>query len=168
MGWAGTAGQGYEGASSSTSHYCCGGGGASEAGTWGANSSTQADGGDGKSSDILGTVYLWSGGGGGAEHSNPKGSGGKGGGGVGAWGAGTSTVGGSPDTNGVSDAESSPGSDTWHQRGGNAGKHTGGGGGGGARPAVEVLTGLAIWVVDGAPHVRVVVGVEGHPVVGAI
>ena len=132
VGGAGTAGQGYEGASSSTSHYCCGGGGASEAGTWGANSSTQADGGDGKSSDILGTVYWWSGGGGGAEHSNPKGSGGKGGGGVGAWGAGTSTVGGSPDTNGISDAEASPGTDTWHQRGGNAGKHTGGGGGGGS------------------------------------
>ena len=73
------------------------------------DSSTQADGGDGKSSDILGTVYWWSGGGGGAEHSNPKGSGGKGGGGVGAWGSGTSTVGGSPDTNGISDAEASPG-----------------------------------------------------------
>ena len=132
VGGAGTAGQGYEGASSSTSHYCCGGGGASEAGTWGATNGAQADGGDGKQSDILGTAYYWSGGGGGAEHTNSKGSGGKGGGGVGAWGGGESTVGGSPDTNGVSDAESSPGSDGWHQRGGNAGKHTGGGGGGGS------------------------------------
>ena len=58
LGGAGTAGQGYEGASSTTSHYCCGGGGASEAGTWGANSSTQADGGDGKRSDILGTTNI--------------------------------------------------------------------------------------------------------------
>ena len=133
VGGAGTAGQGYAGASSTTSHYCCGGGGASEAGKWGSNSTTQADGGDGKSSDILGTTYWWSGGGGGAEHSNPKGSGGKGGGGVGAWGAGTSTIGGSPDTNGVSPAEYTPGTDgNWHQRGGNAGKHTGGGGGGGS------------------------------------
>ena len=128
----GTAGQGFDGAISTNSHYCCGGGGASEAGTWGKDASTQADGGDGKSSDILGTTYWWSGGGGGAEHSNPKGSGGKGGGGVGAWGDGA-PGGGSPDTNGVSDAEAAPGSNgNWHQRGGNAGKHTGGGGGGGS------------------------------------
>jgi hypothetical protein len=133
VGGAGTAGQGFDGASSTSSYYCCGGGGASEAGTWGNNTSTQADGGDGKSSDILGTTYWWSGGGGGAEHDNQRGSGGKGGGGVGSYGGNNRGGSATPDTNGVSDAEAQPGSAAhWHQRGGNAGKHTGGGGGGGS------------------------------------
>ena len=103
---------------SNSTHRPSGGGGASESGTYGVDSSKPADGGDGKSSDILGTTYWWSGGGGGANHHAPKGGGGKGGGGSGAWGHGSSAVGGSSDTNGVSDAEPTPGSDNnWHQRG---------------------------------------------------
>ena len=132
LGGSGTSGQGFAGAAnpSGSQHRPSGGGGASEVGTDGAT--VQSDGGDGKSSDILGTTYWWSGGGGGAAHHQPKGSGGKGGGGSGAFGA-SASGGGSSDTNGVSDAETTPGSHgSWHQRGSNAGKHTGGGGGGGA------------------------------------
>ena len=128
----GTPGQGFAGAANPTGsqHRPSGGGGASEVGTDG--STVQSDGGDGKSSDILGTTYWWSGGGGGAAHHQPKGSGGKGGGGSGAFGA-SASGGGSSDTNGVSDAETTPGSHgSWHQRGSNAGKHTGGGAGGGS------------------------------------
>ena len=134
-GGSGTPGQGFDGGSntSGNQHWPSGGGGASQAGTWGRDNTTQSDGGDGKSSDILGTTYWWSGGGGGAEHSAPKGKGGKGGGGSGAWGAAVSSPGGNSDTNGVSHAETTPGSDAnWHQRGSNGGKHTGGGAGGGS------------------------------------
>jgi hypothetical protein len=131
LGGSGTTGQGFDGATnpSGSQHRPSGGGGASEAGTDGAEA--QSDGGDGKSSDILGTTYWWSGGGGGAAHHKPKGKGGKGGGGSGAFSP--SFGGGVSDTNGVSDAEPTPGSiGHWHQRGSNAGKHTGGGAGGGA------------------------------------
>ena len=134
-GGSGTAGQGFAGGSNSSSnqHYPSGGGGASQAGTWGANATTRSDGGDGKSSDILGTTYWWSGGGGGANHGPPKGKGGKGGGASGANAHGAAG-GGDSDTNGVSDAETASGTYNtgWHFHGPSAGKHTGGGGGGGA------------------------------------
>jgi len=129
----GTVGQGHDGALCTADHYGAGGGGAGEVGrTYTASENIPGDGGDGKQSDILGTTYWWSGGGGGASHSNAKGGGGKGGGGSGAFG-GSVGGGGLSDTNGVSDAETTPGSNgSWHQRGSNAGKHTGGGAGGGS------------------------------------
>ena len=125
-GGTGVAGQGNSGGTSNSSHYSSGGGGAGEAG---ASATSNPHGGDGLSSDILGTEYWWSGGGGGSGYSGNGGDGGKGGGGGGAigtnpGGTGGLTVGGAGGGGGQNQQANTPG--------GNAGKHTGGGGGGGA------------------------------------
>ena len=127
-GGTGVSGQGNAGGGNptSTSHYSGGGGGAGEAGT---NAISNPHGGDGLSSDILGTEYWWSGGGGGSGYSGNGGDGGKGGGGGGAigtnpGGTGGLTVGGAGGGGGQNQQANRPG--------GNAGKHTGGGGGGGS------------------------------------
>ena len=125
-GGTGVSGQGNSGGTSNTSHYSGGGGGAGEAGT---SANHNPHGGDGLSSDILGTEYWWSGGGGGSGYSGNGGDGGKGGGGGGAigtnpGGTGGLTVGGNGGGGGQNSHANTPGGD--------AGKHTGGGGGGGA------------------------------------
>jgi hypothetical protein len=125
-GGTGVSGQGNAGGSSNNTHYSGGGGGAGEAGT---NATSEPKGGDGLSSDILGTEYWWSGGGGGGGYSINGGDGGKGGGGGGAigtnpGGTGGLTVGGDGGGGSTSNQSNTPG--------GHAGKHTGGGGGGGA------------------------------------
>ena len=96
----------------------------------GASANSNPHGGDGLSSDILGTEYWWSGGGGGSGYSGNGGDGGKGGGGGGAIGTNPGGTGGL----------TVRWSRWWwwskveqaNTPGGNAGKHTGGGGGGGA------------------------------------
>jgi hypothetical protein len=125
-GGTGVSGQGNTGGSSNTSHYSGGGGGAGEAG---ASANSEPKGGDGLSSDILGTEYWWSGGGGGGGYTINGGDGGKGGGGGGA--VGTNPGG----TGGLTAGGAGGGGSTNIQTntpGGHAGKHTGGGGGGGA------------------------------------
>jgi alpha-tubulin suppressor-like RCC1 family protein len=125
-GGTGVSGQGNAGGSSNSSHYSGGGGGAGEAG---ASANNEPKGGDGLSSDILGTEYWWSGGGGGSGYSGNGGDGGKGGGGGGAvgtnpGGTGGLTAGGAGGGGSINIQTNTPG--------GNAGKHTGGGGGGGS------------------------------------
>ena len=127
-GGTGVSGQGNAGGGNATgsNHYSGGGGGAGEAGT---SATSNPHGGDGLSSDILGTEYWWSGGGGGSGYSGNGGDGGKGGGGGGAigtnpGGTGGLTVGGAGGGGGQNQQANRPG--------GHAGKHTGGGGGGGS------------------------------------
>ena len=98
--------------------WCTGGGGG--AGT----STATADGGAGKENSILGTTYLWAGGGGGSGHALDGGNGGLGGGGGGGNLSGPSGSGGS----GLNSGSDSP--DGFF--GGNGGANTGGGGGGAA------------------------------------
>ena len=76
-GGTGVSGQGNNGGNATNSnYYSSGGGGAGEAGT---SANSEPHGGDGLSSDILGTEYWWSGGGGGGGYSIRGGDGGKGG-----------------------------------------------------------------------------------------
>ena len=126
-GGTGVSGQGNNGGNATNSNYYSGGGGgAGEAGT---SANSEPHGGDGLSSDILGTEYWWSGGGGGSGYSINGGDGGKGGGGGGAVGTNPGGTGGL--TAGGAGGGGSTSSQT-NRPGGNAGKHTGGGGGGGS------------------------------------
>ena len=121
----GTAGQGNQGGVGGGFWYPSGGGGATQAGT---SAAGNPKGGDGAVSVLLGTSYIFAGGGGGSGYSDRGGNGGAGGGGGGAVGSTSGGVGlnnGSPGGGG--------GTSTWAQTpGGNAGANTGGGGGGGA------------------------------------
>jgi Tfp pilus assembly protein PilW len=122
---AGTGGQGYRGGLQGNAYYSGGGGGAGGAG---ADGNSQANGGPGIASSILGTTYYWGGGGGGAGYTICGGNGGVGGGGGGAVCATTGGLGlnnGSAGGGGVVVAQT-------NTPGGNAGANTGGGGGAGA------------------------------------
>lgn len=116
-------GGGNRGGNSTAQYYSGGGGGAGEAG---ADSTAQADGGDGVSCSILGTAYYWGGGGGGSGYTICGGNGGNGGGGGGAV---CATTGGSGLNSGSAGGGGSVSSQT-NKPGGDAGAFTGGGGGG--------------------------------------
>jgi len=122
-----TYGQGNNGGSAGCQYYSGGGGGAGGAGASGNN---QPHGGAGRWSSILGTSYMFAGGGGGAGYSGCGGNGGDGGGGFGAicWtGSGNNGLEKPPmpSTSGCTNC--------WaNVPGGRGGINTGGGGGGGA------------------------------------
>ena len=124
-GASGTSGQGNKGGNAGGGSYYAGGGGG--AGGAGADGPSQANGGAGVLSSILGYPLYWGGGGGGGAYSStPGGNGGVGGGGGGAIGT---TTGGAGFTNGQPGGGGSINSQT-NCPGGDAGPNTGGGGGG--------------------------------------
>jgi len=120
----GVFGQGNGSALSPGSYYPTGGGGAGSAGL-----ANPGHGGAGVANAILGTSYIFGGGGGGSGYSGIGGNGGSGGGGGGAVGATTGGTGGlsagSPGGGGTAGVQT-------NTPGGNGGANTGGGGGGGS------------------------------------
>lgn len=109
---------GFDGSIAGNSWYPGGGGGAG-----GNGSNTPATGGSGRSNSILGTTYVWAGGGGGSGYSAAGGTGGTGGGGAGGTSAATSASAGTGGLNTSGNAVNN----------GSAGAtNTGGGGGGGS------------------------------------
>jgi len=120
----GVFGQGNGSALSPGSYYPTGGGGAGSAGL-----ANPGHGGAGIANSILGTSYIFGGGGGGSGYSGIGGNGGSGGGGGGAVGATTGGTGGlsagSPGGGGTAGVQT-------NTPGGNGGANTGGGGGGGS------------------------------------
>ena len=111
---------GFNGSAGGINWYPGGGGGA---GGNGAN--TPATGGSGRANSILGTTYLWAGGGGGAGWSGIAGRGGSGGGGGGGSGSASAGIGGGAGASGLN----SGGAGAYI--GGAGGTNTGGGGGAG-------------------------------------
>jgi hypothetical protein len=137
---AATPGQGNPGGSgirfttdNANSHNTGGGGGALNAGSPGSDvnsaSAPRANGGDGRPSNILGTLYYFGGGGGGSTITScPGGNGGLGGAGGGhTWASGNPGAAGASGINAGQPGGSGSGVG---RRGGNAGANTGGGGGG--------------------------------------
>ena len=120
----GVFGQGNGSAAPLGSYYPTGGGGAGSAGA-----TNPGHGGNGVANSILGTSYIFGGGGGGSGYSGIGGNGGSGGGGGGAVGATTGGTGGisagSPGGGGTAGVQT-------NTPGGNGGANTGGGGGGGS------------------------------------
>ena len=127
-GGAGTVNQGYAGGNQGSAYYSGGGGGA---GASGVSGNSEADGGSGKYSNIMGRPYYWGGGGGGAGYSIAGGDGGRGGGGGGAVGFGAGEGGKESIAWGVVGTQGATSSQA-NVPGGNGGISSGGGGGGGS------------------------------------
>ena len=111
---------GFDGSAGGNPYFPGGGGGAG-----GNGSNSPATGGSGRSNSILGTTYLWAGGGGGAGWSGVGGGGGSGGGGGGGSGSVSAGVGGVGGTGGLNNGGNGV------YVGGGGGTNTGGGGGAG-------------------------------------
>ena len=112
---------GFNGSAGGTMWYPGGGGGAG-----GNGSNTPATGGSGRSNSILGTTYLWAGGGGGAGWTGVAGAGGTGGGGGGSSGSTSAGTGGGAGLGGIN-----TGGGGASYVAGAGGTNTGGGGGAG-------------------------------------
>ena len=126
---AGTAGQGFAGGTTGGQWYSGGGGGAGSAGSPGGSN---PQGGNGKTSSILGPTYWFGGGGAGSGYTQGGGTGGRGGGGGGGrWSAGSNGIG---NKEGINPAGDGTGNDTTSY-GGSGGVNTGGGAGGHAHQA---------------------------------
>jgi fibronectin-binding autotransporter adhesin len=111
---------GFDGSAGGSPYFPGGGGGAGENGAH-----QPATGGIGRSNSILGTTYLWAGGGGGAGWSGIAGRGGGGGGGGGGSGSTSAGIGGGAGASGLNSGG------TGAYIGGAGGTNTGGGGGAG-------------------------------------
>ena len=111
---------GFDGGTGANVYYPGGGGGAGAIGGW-----NPGAGGAGRANAILGTSYLWAGGGGGSGWSGPGGVGGTGGGGGGGSGSSNAGIGGAAGTGGISTGGAG------FYVGGAGGANTGGGGGSG-------------------------------------
>lgn len=125
---------GFDGSPAGTTWYPGGGGGAGASGT-----NSPANGGAGRANAILGTSYLWAGGGGGSGYSGDGGNGGSGGGGAGGTSYATPS---NPGTGGINT------STTATYVGSAGASNTGGGGGGGTWGSLGAKGGSGIVILS--------------------